>query len=126
MLNDPMDRRFQAIERTEQLAMEGHSPSRIRRILRKEGLEEQLVAGEIERIIARLDTLRRLIPRRPGRLLPRVIGVVAVLMGAGAIILGFQGGIGAPGRRNPAAFGAVALVLGIILIVKPGSSRDEL
>lgn len=120
-----MDQRFQAIERAEKLAMDGHSASHIRQMLRKEGLENHLVTGEIERIIARVDTVRRFIPRRPGRILPRVVGIIAVLMGAGAIVLGSHG-TGASGRRNPAAFGVVALVLGIILIVKPGSSRDEL
>jgi len=109
---------------TEELALKGASIRAIRRQLKKSGLEESISPFEIEQITLRTEALKGFLPRQPGTVLPRVIGTLAILMGIGAMWLGTN----APpvhGRYSPGGYGMAALILGLVLILKPHFSRED-
>jgi hypothetical protein len=110
---------------TEELALKGASISAIKKQLKKSGLDESISPFEIEQITLRTEALKGFLPRRPGTTLPRVIGTIAVLMGIGAMWLGTNGGPPVHGRYSPGGYGMAALILGLVLILKPQFSRED-
>lgn len=113
-----------ARELVESLALKGATIRTIQKQLEKEDLGKWITPFEIEQIMLRAEAVKGILPHQPGTLLPRVIGGGAVLMGFGAMWLG-TGGFHVPGRYSPAGYGVIALVLGIVLILKPTSSRGD-
>jgi hypothetical protein len=109
---------------TESLALKGKSVSSIKKQLKKNGLEHAISPFEIEQITLRTEALKGFLPHRPGTLLPRMIGTAAILMGLGAMWLGSHGPR-VPGRYSPGGYGLIALVLGLVLILKPAASGQD-
>lgn len=116
-----MEPRSHAIETVKDLAIQGRSFQRIERELGKLGLSGILRDDEIESILSQAEVARELIPPHPSRRWPRVVGALAILLGMIALPLG--GGIG---RYSPAGYGCLAIILGLVLILKPGWSDTEL
>jgi len=117
-----MQTRIDAKEAARDLAIEGLSPAAIRKRLEELGFGAVLDQTEIEAIVTEARTARNLLPRQPSRILPRVIGVIAILMGIGGMALG-----GFPyGRYSPQGYGFWAVILGAILVIKPGWSNESL
>ena len=110
---------------TEELALKGASIRAIRRQLKKSGLEESISPFEIEQITLRTEALKGFLPRQPGTVLPRVIGTLAILMGIGAMWLGTNAPPPVHGRYSPGGYGMAALILGLVLILKPQFSRED-
>lgn len=118
-----MATRFEAKELAKTLAAEGHSATKIRTELDEQGFEGLLGHIEIESLVIAAGAAKNLVPSRPSRLWPRVVGLIAVLLGLGGIALG---GLGIGGRYSPAGLGATALILGLILLIKPGWASEQL
>lgn len=103
------------------LAIQGTSFQRIERELRKLGLSGLLHDDEIENIINQAAIARELMPFRPSRKWPRMIGMLAILLGM--IALSLRGG---GGRYSPAGYGIIAIILGLVLVLKPDWSDTDL
>lgn len=119
-----MANRLDAIDKAKDLAMRGLSAGEIHRELVKEDMGHLLHPTEIQRLLLKTDMVRYLHPKPQGFHFARCVGVLAVVLGLGAILLGFT----SPGMRKhgPGKMGAIALVLGIVLIAKPSTSKTEL
>lgn len=118
-----MANRIDAKDAVKDLAAAGLSTSAIQKKLTEKGFGGLLDKAEVEMIVTQVRAVMNLGPQRPGRFWPRVIGVVAIVMGIGALSLGGSGG---PGRYSPRGYGSWALVLGIILVLKPGSAGSRI
>ncbi len=94
--------------------MKGGTKRAIRRSLDAEGMGGLLDDYEIEAIITEARAAGHFIPRRESPVLPRLTGIVAVIMGTGSILF-------ASGR-----YGLLAIVLGLLLIFKPGWAKDDI
>lgn len=114
-----------AREAATECALKGMDAEQIIQSLDQQGLGGRLSQVEVECLVIEARTAMNVMPRRPGRLLPRVIGCCAIILGAAALWLG-SGGPRMPHRYSPSGYGLYALVLGIILVIKPASSRDDL
>lgn len=119
-----MANRLDAIDRARDLAMKGLSAGEIHRELVKEDMGHLLHPTEIQRLLLKTDMVRYLHPRPRRFHFARCVGVLAVVLGLGGILLGFT----SPGMRKhgPGKLGTIALVLGIVLIVRPSASETEL
>ena len=116
---------MQAAERAKDLAFEGLSASEIKPQLENEGMGWILDEEEIERIVIEVRAAQDLIPKRPSKKWPRIVGFIAILAG----IVAFQmddSGMPSSQRYSPAGFGITSLILGIILVVKPGWASESL
>lgn len=116
-----MDPRSQAIEIVKTLALEGRPVHRIDQELDDLGLGGALHPTEIERILIEVEAARAMIPPRPSRNWPRAVGIISILVGSAALPLG--GGIG---RYSPAGYGCLAILLGLVLILRPDWSDTEM
>ena len=103
--------RLDAREAVKTLAADGLSNARIKAKLKKQGLGGVLDPIEIEAIAGQARTALEVLPR-PSFGGIRIVGVVAILLGAGAIFIG-------TGR------GLWAIVLGIVLVLRPAWGREE-
>src|SRR6478609_7540691 len=115
-----MKTRIEAIERAKEFAFQHGSVSVVARCLEEEGFGGLLDRSDIEAIVTETEFIRGMLPESPNKLMPRIIGVIAVIMGVAAMSLG-----GMPSARgySPAGYGLPALILGIILIVKPSAGK---
>jgi hypothetical protein len=114
-----MPSREEVREVIDEMAMKGLSAAAIGKELKKKSMDGVIDRFEIEQ--------QSLLPRRPSKTLPRIVGAVALLAGIAAIAIGSSGAEISVGRRySPARYGIVAVVLGLILIVKPGLSGEDL
>ena len=68
--------------------------------------------------------IRRLLPERPGTTLPRIVGSIAVVLGVGALWVAASGPT--MRRHSPGGYGLMAVILGVILIVKPSAGKMDL
>ncbi len=118
--NRLMPDRMEAVEMVKEMAVKGMSTVRIRTALEKQGLGGVLDRVEIEALVVEARAAGNLIPKPPSKFLPRMVGVAAILMGMGGVFLG-----GSVGRYSPGGFGFWAVVLGIVLIVKPCWSNED-
>ncbi len=109
------------------MAMKGLSAAAVGKELKKKSMDGVVDRFEIEQRVTKVRALQALLPRRPSKTLPRIVGAVALLAGIAAIAIGSSGAEVSVGRRySPARYGIVAGVLGLILIVKPGLSGEDL
>ena len=116
-----LDPRTHAIETVKDLAIQGRSFRRIERELGKLGLSGILRDDEIESIVSQAEVARGLMPPRPSRKWPRMLGAISILLGMIALPLG--GGIG---RYSPAGYGCLAIILGLVLVLRPDWSDTEM
>ena len=119
-----MRTRTEAMDRAKELALKHRSAVRLARQLEKEGLGGLLDRFELESIVTESEFIRELLPAPPGRTLPRTIGVIALLLGIAAVSL--HGGLPAVRGYSPGGCGIGAIILGLILIIKPSSGSTEL
>lgn len=117
-----MPNRIEAIDAAKDLALEGLSAAMIRTKLEERGFGGLLEQEEIESIITEIVAVRNLVPQRPSRIWPRVVGVIAILMGLGGIALGGS----QSARYSPNGYGLWAVILGIVLVIKPGWSNEDI
>lgn len=106
-----------AMEKARELAFKGWHPLKIGKALDKKGLGGLLHLVEIEALAREAGMARSLALRRPSRWLPRTVGMIAILLGIGAVSLG-----GGMGRHSPAGYGILAVIFGLVLVIKPGWS----
>lgn len=92
--------------------------------LEAEGLGGLLDESELEQIFVEGVMVRRMLPKKTKKTLPRVIGVIAVLMGIAAVYFGSDGSVGGRGY-SPGKYGYLAIILGTVLIVKPSLGRSD-
>jgi hypothetical protein len=118
-----MKTRDEAKERAKELALKTGNTAAIRKKLEEEGLGGLLDRYEIDAIVTEADYIRRMLPERPKKVLPRIVGVIAVALGVAAMWIGSNG----PHvrRYSPNGYGLAAVILGIILIVKPGAAKSD-
>jgi hypothetical protein len=114
--------RIDAKDAVKDLAAAGLSTTAIRKKLEEKGLGGLLDKAEVEMIVTQVRAAMNLRPQRTGKFWPRVIGVIAIVMGIGALSLGGPGA----GRYNPGHYGVWVLILGIILVLKPGSAGSRI
>ncbi len=113
----------------EQMALDGKSDAEIFASLVRQGLMARDAAAEHQEVVelaTRVRAARAMVSARPGRGLPRTIGFVAVCLGILAIVIQASEPGLAPRGYRPASYGIVALVLGLILLIKPSAGRSEL
>lgn len=106
------------------LALEGLSTAKIEKSLQEQDLDGLLSPSELESIALEVEAARRVTPHRPGTILPRCIGLIAVVLGSAGIWIGTAGS--SLSRFNPAACGIIVTVLGAILIFKPSAGNSEM
>jgi len=116
-----MKTRPDAIARVKELAFKGMGSARIERILEKEGYVGLIDPWELEALINQAAAARSLLQKGPGKTLPRIIGIISILLGIAAISLG-----SGPGRYSPAGYGWPAVILGVILLLKPCWGSTEI
>ncbi len=113
--------RRDAIDKAKTLAFEGASATEIQTELTLKGFGEELNPDEIDQIILQAGVARKLI-RHPSYKWPRLLGVVAILLGLVGMSLG---GFESVSSRSPTRYGVVAIILGLILIIKPDWGSTE-
>lgn len=118
-----MSKLLEARERAKDLAIEGCSVAAIRKKLEDEGLGELVDQFELEAIVTKSDYVRSMLPERPKKTLPRVIGFIAVITGVAAMYIGAGGSSG--GRSSPRGLGLLSIIIGIVLIVKPSIGKED-
>ena len=119
-----MSTREVARERAMELAMKYDEMEQLVSALEAEGLGGLLDESELEQIYLEAMMVRRMLPPKTKKTLPRVIGVIAILMGIAAIYIGSDGP--SVGRRySPRGYGYLAIILGVVLIVKPGLGKSD-
>ena len=117
-------RLVEARERAKEIAIEGSDVPAIGKRLDVEGLGGLVGQFELEAIATESEFIRSLLPARPKKTIPRVIGFMAVIMGAVAIYIGSGGS--SLKRGSLSGCGIVTVVLGVILIVKPSAAKEDL
>jgi quinol-cytochrome oxidoreductase complex cytochrome b subunit len=107
-----------------ELSLRYGSVRRVSRLLEKQGLGDLLDQSELESIMIEAESIQSLIPDRPRRTWPRMVGIVAIIMG----VAGIWGGMERPRLRrlSPAGCGIVAVILGAVLVLKPSASNTEI
>ena len=118
-----MNKHLEARERAKELAVEGCNVSAIGRRLGDEGLGGLVGQFELEAIATESEFIRSLVPARSKKTIPRVIGFMAVIVGAVAIYTG-SGGLSLR-RCSLSGCGIVTVILGVILIVKPSAAQED-
>lgn len=118
-----MTEREQAQSMAKDLALTGKSAEQISGVLEKRGLSGILDQAELEFILSEARFAKSLLPARPSRIIPRLFGIVAIMLGIAGIWIGRDG----PSARgySPVGFGLAAVVLGVLLIVRPYSAYDK-
>jgi hypothetical protein len=119
-----MTNHLKAIERAKELAIAGGNVVAVRKKLESEGLGGIVEQFELEAIMAEADYIRRMLPERPKKTLPRVIGFIAVILGVAAIYIGRDGF--SVRRYSPTRYGIAAVIVGLILIVKPSAAKTDI
>ncbi len=119
-----MSKCLDARERAKEIAIEGSDVSAIGKRLGDEGLGGLVGHFELEAIATESEFIRGLLPARPKKTIPRVIGFMAVIVGAVAIYIG-SGGLSLR-RCSLSGCGIVTVILGVILIVKPSAAQEDL
>lgn len=127
--NQQMVTKQQAHDRAIELAIESGDVDSITKALRDEGFGGLLSDDELMSIVIEAGMMRQIQQNRPRYTLVRVIGVVAVLMGGCAILLG--GGDDSLSeaqlrKYSPMGWGTIALVVGLVLIVKPSLGKSDI
>lgn len=117
------EERSKAIERVRDLAMRGRSVNSIQSRLERDGLGGCLERREIEALVHEVKASLALLPRRPSRWLARSVGLVALGIGVWAVSLG--AGVWVKPHPFGRISGWTAIVLGLVLIIRPGSSDTE-
>jgi hypothetical protein len=104
-----MANRIDAKDAVKDLAAAGLSTSAIQKKLTEKGFGGLLDKAEVEMIVTQARAVMNLKPRRSSHFWPRLIGVIAIVMG---FYLG-------------RTLGAVAIVLGILLVIMPSLAGDK-
>ena len=119
-----MSKYTEAKERAKELAIESGNVTAIRKKLEDEGFGGLIEQSELEAIVTESDYIRRMLPERPKKTLPRLIGLMAVIMGVAAMYIGASGP--SVRRYSPGGYGLAAIILGVILIIKPSAAKTDL
>ena len=119
-----MKTRDETRERAKELALKTGNAGAIRKKLENEGLGGLIDRYELDSIIAEAAYLRRMLPERPRKVLPRIVGIIAVILGVAAMWIGRNGP--SVRRYSPGGYGLAALILGTILIVRPSAAKTDL
>ena len=119
-----MNKYLEAKERAKELAVEGCNVPTISKRLGDKGLGGLVDQFELEAIVTESEFVRSFLHERPKRILPRVTGLIAVMMGAVAIYIGLGGT--SLGRYSPSGSGILAIILGVILIIKPSAAKEDI
>lgn len=120
-----MSTREVARDRAMELAMKYEEMEQLVSALEAEGLGGLLDESELEQIFVEGVMVRRMLPPKTKKTLPRVIGVITILMGIAAVYIGSDGSLGR-GRQSPRGYGYLAIILGVVLIVKPGLGKSDI
>ena len=116
--------RDEARKRAKELALKTSNAEAIRKKLEDEGLGGIIDRYELDAIMAEAAYIRRMLPERPRKVLPRIVGTIAVVLGVAAMWIGRNGP--SVRRYSPGGYGLAAVILGTILIVKPSAAKTDL
>jgi len=83
-----MTTRQRAIEMTENLALRDVRIPEIQEVLSELGLAAALTESEIEMIVTKIDAAKNALPLEPSKLVARLVGIAAILVGAGLFYAG--------------------------------------
>jgi uncharacterized protein YjeT (DUF2065 family) len=119
-----MKTRDKTREHAMELALQHKNSQQIADLLEEQGLGGILDRFEIESIVVESESVRRMLPERPSKILPRIIGLIAVIIGIAGIWIGVGNSFSS--NYSLAGYGIVAVILGIILIFKPYSAKSEI
>ena len=119
-----MKHKIDSTEVIKDLAMEGLSADDILKTLEARDMVAHPGRSEIESIVAEVRTGMNLVPQRSSRLLARIIGVIALVMGIGGMMIGTMDQFHVH-RYSPGGYGLLAAILGAVLIIKPGWSNSD-
>ncbi len=97
--------------------------NRIACLLKDRGLDGLLDSFELESIVIEAKSIQQILPERPKSKLTRMIGLIAVALGVAGIWL--VKGERSLSRDSPIGYGIAAVILGIILILKPSSAKTD-
>lgn len=119
-----MTAREQARSTAKDLALEGLSTEQIADALHQRGLGGTLSGEEIQFIASEARFAKSLIRERPNRTIPRIVGMMAILLGIAGLWIGRDG----PHVRgySPGGFGLGAIILGCLLLFMPSSAHEKL
>lgn len=118
--------RDSAISALKDLVCEGVTcPDEVEARLRLRNLGGLLSTEEIAALVIEAHAALSLIPPRPSRVWPRLIGIIAILMGIAAIYIEKDSQMSSPRRYSPAGYGLFAILLGITLILKPTWGKEN-
>jgi hypothetical protein len=119
-----MKTRDKTREHAMELALQHKNAQQIADLLEEQGLGGILDRFEIESIFVESESVRRMLPERPSKILPRIIGLIAVIIGIAGIWIGVGNSFSS--NYSLAGYGIAAVILGIILIFKPYSAKSEI
>jgi hypothetical protein len=105
-------------------ALQHKDARQIADLLEEQGLGGMLDQFELESIVIESESVRRMLPERLGRALPRIIGLIAVALGIAGLWIGVGNSFSSD--YSLSGYGIAAVILGIILIFKPFSAKSEL
>lgn len=107
------------------LAMEGLSAADIQKTLEARGMAGHPGQSEIEAIVTEVRAGMNLVPQRPSRILARMIGVIAIVMGIVGLMIGTLDQFHVY-RYSPGGYGLLTVILGAILVIRPSWSDENL
>lgn len=118
-----MTNREQARNDAKEMAIQGHSMEQIADKLEQDGLGGTLDETELQFIVSEARFAKALMPPKPGKIIPRILGIVAIILG----VIGWWIGRDGPHVRgyNPGGFGLLAIILGCILLFSPSRSNEK-
>jgi uncharacterized protein YjeT (DUF2065 family) len=124
----PINRSFsparnEARELAMEFALKHENATRIACLLKDRGLVGLLDLFELESIVIEAESIQQILPERPRITLTRMIGLIAVAIGVAGIWL-VKGDLSLS-RDSPIGYGIAAVILGIILILKPSSAKTN-
>ena len=110
-----------AVELVGELAYSGESIEAIQDELRRNGLDSVLREQELEAKYFEARAAKRMIPKHESKVLPRIIGVISILLGCCGIWLTVGSEISS--SRSPGGLGFFSVIVGLVLLIKPDWSK---
>lgn len=120
-----MENQVDPKEAVRDLAIHGHPSATIQKMIEERGCGGHLDQPAIETLVTEARAARNLVPAQPSHIVSRVIGAIAILMGIGGLAIGTIGEFH-PSRYSPDGVGFWAVILGALLVIKPGWSNESL
>lgn len=106
------------------LAEKGCSKKQILKTLEEQDMADVLDFLELQNAMEKGKLMRGMIPQGKTHTLTRTVGLIAILLGVGAILFSLHSTD--LGSRSMIRYGVFATILGLILVCKPDSGEDDI